>query len=156
MTSSIASTPFNSAKTAQVNCVVVLISFHRLSIIDVPPSSLWTKVAAVWDLGLASKIWWNFLECSQALHPWCLKKKNAKLDKDHITDSGPKWHKNLTLKSASPTTGAVGRTFVWLLKKLCRCSCWLRVLLVAASGFLMFFGCWIQFVVAKKSVLFVV
>ena len=55
------------------------------------------KVSAVWDLGLASKIWWNFLECSQALHPWCLKNKNKKtpkLDKDHIIDSGPKWYKN--------------------------------------------------------------
>lgn len=36
----------NSAKTAQVKCVV-LISFHRRGIIDVPPSSLWTNEMVV-------------------------------------------------------------------------------------------------------------
>lgn len=130
MTSSIVSTP---PKLRRSTVLLYSFLFTDLASSTFHRQVFGRKVSAVWDLGLASKILWNFLECSQALHPWCLKKKITpswtRITSQIRAQNDTKFH---TLKSASPTTGAVGRTFVWLLKKLCRC-------IVADSGF---FGCW--------------
>ena len=77
--------------------------FTDFGIIDVPPSSLWTKVAAVWDLGLASKILWNFWNAHKrsTLGAWKKKLKKRQVGQGSHHRFGPKMTQNLTHKGLS-------------------------------------------------------